>query len=355
MAKTLRNVYGRLCSFENLWEAYRKARRGKRYGLPAAWFDRDAETRLLTLRDELLERRYRPGVYHNFVIREPKRRVVSAAPFRDRVVHHALVNVLEPFYEARFSSASYACRKGMGTHAAMERAHWGVRNVKYLLKGDLVKFFPSVDHAVMKGVLSKRVGDAGVLWLAETIIDSGRGILEGECPPMWFAGDDLLAPSARERGLPIGNLTSQFFANVLLDELDRFVEERVKPRHYVRYSDDCLLFDDDAGRLAEAKALITERLDGLRLKLHPTKTAVRASGQGVVFLGFRLLPQTRRIARNSISRFRRRVRRVRAATRADRRSVDFGRVMASVRGWVVHASNANTHALVREVLRGSVF
>jgi hypothetical protein len=192
MAKTFRNLYAELTSFENLWEAYRKARRGKRYDEPAAWFDFRVEANLLALRRELVERTYAPGAYNNFHIWEPKRRLISAAPFRDRVVHHALVNILEPIYEPRFSTRSYACRVGKGTHRAIAHAHAGVRQIAWLLKGDIVKFFPSVDHEVLRGVLSRTIADPAVRWLIGTILRSGEGVFAEEACPQWFAGDDLL-------------------------------------------------------------------------------------------------------------------------------------------------------------------
>lgn len=348
MAKTFRNLYARVCSFENLWLAYTRARRGKRYHEPAAYFDLYAMENLRELELELREKTYLPGGYYHFYIHEPKRRKISAAPFRDRVVHHAIVNVLEPLYEARFSGASYACRKGKGTHAAVDRAHWGIRNCRYFLKGDIVKFFPSVDHELLKYVLFRKIADRDLRELVTRIIDSGAGVLTTECPPMWFPGDELLAPAERAKGLPIGNLTSQFFANVLLNELDQFVHAELKPREYVRYCDDFLLFDDDKAKLQMALGRITQCLAGLRLQCHPHKTALRLSAQGVRFLGFRLTPSTRRVDRKAISRFRARMRRYRRDWHKG--TLHMERVSASVRGWLAHVAYANSSALVREVL-----
>jgi retron-type reverse transcriptase len=347
MAKTFRHLYEQVVSFENLWLAYRKTLRGKRYKEAAVGFDADAEENILQLQRELKEKTYRPGGYRHFYVYEPKRRRISAAPFRDRLAHHALVNVLEPIYEARFSEASCACRKDKGTHAAIERAHWGVRNCEWFLKGDVVKFFPSVDHEVMKRVLFRKIADSGVQWLIGVILDSGRGVLDGERPPMWFAEDDLLAPAARPKGLPIGNLTSQFFANVLLNELDQFVHCEIKPREYVRYADDFLMFDNDRAKLVDALSRVPVFLEGVRLRCHPGKTSVRPSAQGVKFLGFRLLPQTRRLHRDGIGRFRQRMRHWRALGR----DAPSQRVTASVRGWLAHARFGNCHAMIREVLQ----
>jgi retron-type reverse transcriptase len=347
MAKSFRNLYSQVTSFENLWEAYHKARRGKRYKEPAAWFDLRVEENMLRLREELITRTYQPGGYHHFRIREPKPRLISAAPFRDRVVHHALVNVLEPIYEARFSASSYACRVGKGTHAAVERAHLAVRHFRWMLKGDVMKFFPSVDHAIMKAVLFRKITDAEVQWLIGLILDSGAGVLAAEAPPLWFAGDDLLAPAERPKGLPIGNLTSQFFANVLLNEMDQFVHAKVQPSDYVRYADDFILFDNDRSKLDVARKLVAEKLTELRLRMHTDKTSVRPCGQGVRFLGFRLLPQTRRVDSGAVNRFRRRMRRYRALRQQGRLPV--GRLTQSVQSWLAHVRFANTRGLVREV------
>lgn len=276
MAKTFKHLFPHVVEFENLWLAYTKARRGKRNAPPAARFDANAGENLLELKEELVEGRYRPGAYHHFYIHEPKQRLISAAPFRDRVVHHAVVNVLEPLYEARFSGSSYACRKGKGSHAAMERAHWGVRNCRWMLKGDIRKFFPSVDHEVLKSVLFRKIADRELRALCSGIIDS------------------------------------------------------------------------DADRLREGRASIARRLEEMRLRVHPRKTEVRPCAQGVKFLGFRLTPTTRRVARESISRFRNRMRRHRRAKRG--RTCDLARVTASVRGWIAHCDHANSETMLKEVL-----
>lgn len=348
MPKSLRHVYDELSCLENLYQAYVRARKGKRFKEPAAWFEMQLEDNLVCLHKQLVAQTYRPGSYRHFYIHDPKTRLISAAPFRDRVVHHAVVSVLEPYYERRFSHASFACRKGMGTHRAMESAHWGIRNHPWFLKGDIVKFYPSVDHEALKRLLFAKIDDARLHRLLELIIDSGKGVLDEEAPAMWFAGDDLLTPCLHARGLPIGNLTSQFFANVLLNELDQFVHREIKPRHYVRYMDDFLLFDCCKQKLCDARPRIESALSELRLRLHPRKSCVRASSQGVRYLGFKLTPVTRRLARENLSRFRRRMKGLRKGVKA--REVPIERVTASVRGWLAHTAHGNTKAVVRGML-----
>lgn len=348
MPKTFKRLYPEICSFENVLLAYRRARRHKRYKEPAAYFAMHEERNLLQLHRELQERTWHPGDYHHFYVYEPKKRKISAAPFRDRIVHHALVNVLEPLYERRFSEASFACRKEKGTHAAIERAHWGVRNCPFFFKGDVRRFYPSVDHEILKSVLFHKIADGDVRRMIGLILESGAGILDEEACLFRDESDDLLSPLLRPRGLPIGNLTSQFFANAMLNELDQFVHHRIKPRLYVRYMDDFLLFDGDKEKLNAAQVAVSGQLASMRLRLHEEKSCVRTSAQGVKFLGFRLTPQTRRIDRENLSRFRRRMRRLRAARRAGEATV--ARISASVRGWLAHADHANTTAIVRKVL-----
>lgn len=230
------HLWERLISFEGLLAAAEKACKGKRFRPPVAAFHFDLERHLWRLHQELADKTYRPGPYRTFFIHEPKRRQISAAPYRDRVVHHALTRVLEPIFERSFVHDSYACRKGKGTHAAVRRSQEFARRHRYVLKADIRKFFPSIDHAILKALLARKVKDPHVLWLAGLLID-GSNPQEGVCD--WFAGDDLFAPAQRCRGLPIGNQTSQFFANVYLDPLDHFVKERLEIEGYTRYVDDC--------------------------------------------------------------------------------------------------------------------
>jgi retron-type reverse transcriptase len=162
MPQRIGNLWPALVSFENLLLAHSKARRGKRDRPEVAAFEYELERGLLRLQRELEDRTYRPGTYRTFTIREPKERLISAAPFRDRVVHHALMNVLEPVLDARMSFDSYACRKGKGTHAALDRYTHFARRFKYAWHGDIRKFFPSIDHAILKTILRRIVKDEAV-------------------------------------------------------------------------------------------------------------------------------------------------------------------------------------------------
>ncbi len=203
------------------------AAKGKRGRAPAATFEFQVADRLLELEHELLSRTYRPGAYVNFSLYEPKRRLISAAPFRDRVVHHALCNLIEPVFDARFIPHSYANRLGKGTHRAVDQLQRWARRYRYVLRLDIVQHFPSLDHAVLRAEIARVVKDERTLWLVDQILASGAGVLKDEYTMVYFPGDDASAAD-RPRGLPIGNLTSQFWSNVYMNALDWFVVGELK-------------------------------------------------------------------------------------------------------------------------------
>jgi len=347
--KTYKNLYPQICAFDNLYWAYRDARKGKRDRVAVADFEFNMEHNLFALEDELRAQTYQPGPYTNFYIYEPKRRLVSAAPFRDRVVHHALCNIIEPIWEARFIDQSYACRVGKGTHKALEQCRAWIKHYPYALQGDIVKYFPSIDHQILYGLLTRRIADAQTLWLIRQIMDSGAGILAHESAPLYLPEDDLFAV-LRPRGLPIGNLTSQFWANVYLNELDMFVKHKLRCLAYLRYMDDFLLFSDDKAQLHAWKAAIADFLaNRLRLTLHPKKSLVFPVKVGVDFCGFRTYPTHRRLRRSSVRRFVQRFRRQRAAYRQGELSLDA--LNTSVQSWIAHANHGDTWRLRRRLFR----
>ena len=345
--KTYKNLYPQLHDFENLYQAYRKARKGKRSRPDVAAFEMDLEPELVRLQDELKDGSYRPGPYRHFTIYESKPRRISAAPFRDRVVHHALCRVIEPIWERRFIHDSYACRAGKGTHAALDRCTHFLRRHRYALQCDIVQFFPSVDHEILFGMLADKIANRRILRLIGLILDSGDGIHNASYRMQWFPGDDLLA-ACRPRGLPIGNQTSQFWANVCLHALDEFVKRTLKCHAYLRYCDDFLLFADDKAVLHEWRDAIAAFLDTLRLRIHPDKTSVHPVIRGTPFLGFLLFPGHRRLAAANGHAFRRRL-------HADFDLLEAGRLHRAdldqrVRSWVAHAQHGDTWGLRRAIL-----
>jgi hypothetical protein len=348
--KTYRNLYPQVYAWENLELAYRRARRGKRAKRPAADFEFERERNLVELQQELRERTYRPGSYRSFVIHEPKRRLISAAPFRDRVVHHALCNVIEPIFERRFIFDSYANRVGKGTHRALDRCTCFSRRYRHVLPCDVRQFFPSIDHAVLRSILARHLADPAVMGLVDRILEGGAGVLSNEYEMVWFSSDKLWA-ALRPRGLPIGNLTSQFWANCYLNPLDHFIKRKLKCGAYLRYVDDMLLFADDKRQLWAWRTAVIDFLAELRLTIHENRAQPRPVSEGIPFLGFVIWPDHRRLKRRKGVHFQRRFRFLAMEYAAG--LLSFEDLDAVVQGWINHVSAGDTWGL-REALLGSV-
>lgn len=339
-------MFDRIAAWDNLLLAYQHAAKGKRGQPNVAAFEYRLEDNLHELRADLLDGGYRPGEYTSFFIHEPKRRLISAAPFRDRVVHHALCNLIEPIFERSFINESYANRIGKGTHRALDRCQQFARRYPYVLQCDVRQFFPSIDHAILRRTLAAKIDCRDTLWLIDLILDSGRGVLSEMYDMVYFPGDDLLT-ALRPRGLPIGNLTSQFWANVYLNSFDHFIMRELRSRAYLRYVDDFLLFATDKSTLWAWKPALTERLASLRLTIHPTAHP-RPTTEGIPFLGFVVYPDRRRLKRRKGLAFRRHFMGLLSAYRAGEITLD--RLDATVLGWINHARYGNTTGLRRAVL-----
>jgi retron-type reverse transcriptase len=344
------DLWLRVASFANLMEAALASAAGKRHRPDVARFLLDLEPELVRLRQELEDDSYQPGPYRSFLMRDPKPRLISAAPFRDRVVHHALTQVVEPLYEARFSECSFACRRGFGTHRAIDMAKAGCRQFPFALKCDVKKYFASIDHAILKGLLRRVLTCRRTLALADRIIDGSN---PQEEVVAYFPGDDLFTPFERRRGIPLGNQTSQFFANVYLNGLDHYVKRQLGPGRYVRYVDDFLLFGDRKQVLHEMRQAIEDYLEGLRLRLHPGKSRVYRSSEGVTFLGWRLFPGRARLVRPNVIRFRRRLREMRRAFGSG--EIGWDHIRPRVMSWIAHASHGDTWRLREQIFEQHTF
>lgn len=276
------NLFGELCSFQNLLSAYKKARRGCRKNSETARFGFHYETELLALSEALKTSTYQPGNFRYFTVNDPKQRIIAIAPFRDRVVHHALVNLLEPIYEPCFIFDSYATRKNKGTHAAILRAQQMLKKNIWFLKMDIEKYFDSIDHQLLKNLLGRKIKDFGFLQVLYKVIDNG--------------GNEA-------KGLPIGNLTSQFLANVYLNGFDHVMKEQKGTEYYLRYMDDFVVFSNDKNYLMEMKLLIGEYLESeLKLHLKSKATILNQQQHGLSFLGARIYPGCLRIHPNTLKR-----------------------------------------------------
>jgi RNA-directed DNA polymerase len=310
-----------MLTFQRLCEAARRAAQGKKTREVAA-FLLDLEPEVLRLEEELRARRYEPRLYKTFWVYEPKPRQISAAAFRDRVVQHALCAEIEPALEQCAVGQSFACRRGKGVHAAVASARRGCQRHSHALKMDVRHFFESMHHDALKRLLWQAIQDPDLRWLCERIIDAG-------------------APgSAAGRGLPIGNLTSQHFANFYLGPLDRYVLRAERAGWYVRYMDDLLIFGDSAQSLwGVAERVTVWAAQTLGLVMKPEVTSVQAVQEGVPFLGFRVWPGIVRLSRASALRFYRHQRALAAALDAGTCDEDYAsRSAQSVNGWVSHAA-----------------
>jgi retron-type reverse transcriptase len=339
-------MYEQLCRWDNLRRAHQKAARGKRGKPAAAAFEFKLADELLALQQELQTQSYRPGPYHSFYIHDPKHRLISAAPFRDRVTHHALCNIIEPIFERSFVFDSYANRVGKGTHRALDRAQQFARRHRYLLQIDVEQFFPAVDHAILRRTLARKIDDPDVLWLIDQILASGEGVLAEAYQMRWFDGDDLFAVH-RPRGLPIGNLTSQFWANCFLSPFDHFVKRELCCPAYCRYVDDALLFADDKATLWRWRQAIIERLAWLRLTIHPGAQP-RPTAEGFPFLGFVVYPMYRRLKRRKVVAYHRKFKALVAGWQAGRESREA--VFASLAGFINHARYGDTWGLRKSIV-----
>ena len=320
------NLMDEVCSWENLVQAYYSARKCKRTRLSVLEFEKNRERNLLTLQDELSSGTYRTGKYRRFKIYEPKERDIMSLPFRDRVAQHAIYRVIEPIFDRSFHPGSFACRKGRGTKAALERAARAMRKkgCEWYLYCDISKFFASIDIAVLKKLIARKIKDERLLNIIGGILDSTR----------------------QEKGMPIGNLLSQLFANVYLNELDFHVAHSVKPRGYVRYMDDIIAFFDSKDAAKKARDDIEKFLrEKLRMSLNG-RTRVGRSRDRLAFCGALVRINGMRKKRAALNRAKRKVH---AWKRGAMRDCDIVAVLGSCLGF---CKGTRTAELLNGVLFG---
>lgn len=342
--KRYNHLFEKIISFENLLIAARKAQKGKRFNDNVASFNLRLESELLQLQQELTNHTYQPGKYTEFYIYEPKKRMISAAPYRDRVIHHAVCNIIEPIFEKIFIFDSYANRKNKGTHAAIDRFQQFSRINKYVLKADIKKYFPSIVHYILKNEIRKKIKCSETLWLTDLIIDNSN---KQENVFHFFGGDDLFTNSEIKKGLPMGNLTSQFFANVYLNALDHFVKEQLSCKHYIRYVDDFVLFSNSKTDCNFYLTEIEKFLCLYRLKLHENKSKIFRTFKGVSFLGQQIFPEFRLLKRENVNRAKKRLNR--KHDKFLNGKISKGDFVNSYIAWYGHAKNANTFRLCSKI------
>ncbi|OGR22844.1 MAG: RNA-dependent DNA polymerase [Desulfobacterales bacterium RIFOXYA12_FULL_46_15] len=339
-------LYEKIISFQNILLASRKARKGKRFIRGTALFEVELEKNIFKIIQDLELKTYTPGEFRDFYIYDPKMRLISAAPYYDRVIHHAVMNIVEPLVSKSYIDDSYACITGRGTHKAVERYKKFQTSNQFVLKCDIQKYFQSIDHDILMEKLNHQIKCKDTLWLFKTIIQSR----DYPGPLEYFDNDTLFTPVQCKKGIPIGNLTSQFFSNLYLNDFDHFMKEKIKVQHYIRYCDDFVVFSNDKARLADIKKSIIGYLDGLRLKVHKHKTRVFRVTDGVDFLGYRIWPDHTKIRKSVVKAYRKRLKRMGKAYEKGKLGLD--RITASIQSWMGHVQHANSYGLKKEILSG---
>jgi len=266
---------------ENLFLAWDEFKNGKRKKFDVQQFEYNLEDNIFQLRQQLKAKTYCHSHYTSFYVNDPKLRHIHKACVRDRVLHHAVFRTLYPIFDRIFIFDSYSCRTGKGTHRAVNRLQKFARKVSknntehcYILKLDIRKFFDSIDHGILISLIKKKISDENVIWLIEKIIKSFSAL--------------------PNKGLPLGNITSQLFANIYLNELDKFIKHELKEKYYTRYCDDFTILNNKKEYLEELILQINNFLKKkLKLSLHSDKIEIRKYNQGIDFLGYVSFPYHR--------------------------------------------------------------
>lgn len=319
------SLFPLLVAPENLHRAWERAKRHKSSYRAVQKFALNVDGNLGRIRQSLIDKTFRTAEYRSKVVYEPKRRTIYVLPFDpDRIVHHALMNVLEPLWEPMFVRDSYACIQGRGQHAGSRRTMEYVRRNRYCLKCDVHHFYVSIVHDILYGMIERKIKCPDTLWLIREIIYS-------------FPGG---------KNTPIGNLSSQWFGNYYLTPLDRLVKEVLKIKDYIRYCDDFLLFSNDKKQLNQCAAIITEFL-AERLQLTLSKCDLFPVSRGVDFLGYRHFPDYILLRKTTARRIARRLRELPERLEEGLIAPDSARsVLASAKGW---AQWANTYHFKQSV------
>lgn len=305
--------------FQNLLKAYHDCRKRKRKTANAAKFEINFESELLKLEKELQNHTYQPGKSICFVVTYPTSREIFAADFHDRIVHHLLIAYLEPIFEKKFIHHSFACRNNKGTHAAVKflkkftrQSTKNFSQVSYYLQADISAFFMSLKKDILYKLIEKQVRNPEILWLTEKIIfhDPTKNFYRKGDPKLadLIPTHKSLFHIPKNQGLPIGNLTSQFFANVYLNSLDQFVKHTLKARYYLRYMDDFILIHKSPTQLSKWKKQIDIFLkEELKLRLHPKKSIQQSIYKGVNFAGFVVKPHSHLIRRRTVGNLKKKI------------------------------------------------
>ncbi|WP_219061111.1 reverse transcriptase/maturase family protein [Pseudomonas sp. UMAB-08] len=334
MPTTISGLWGQITDFNNLYQAFLEARKGKRNRASVMRFAANVEENIVNIQNHLIWKSWTPGAPREFVVKEPKLRLIQAPPFIDRVIHHALVRVIGPLFERKFIHDSYACRIGKGTQAAVFRAQRFMRIAKrnhgdkvYVLKADISKFFASIKHKVLLGEIKRTVSDPDVIWLWQKIIE-GYGHEDGV-------------------GLPVGALTSQLGANIMLNRLDHVAKDQMGIKYYVRYMDDFIAVLPDKESALQVLESLGLEVTSLSLALNP-KTAIHPWQRGLDFCGYRIWPTHILPRKRNIKRARKNFKSL--ARKYARRAIDQIHVRQRVCSFLAYTKHCDANRTVAAIL-----
>ena len=278
--------WDRLVEPVNLWRAWVAYERGKRRRPEVATFALEADRHVHALAAELAGQRYRPGAYRLLRISDPKRRIIAAAPVRDRVVHHAIHRQIAPWWNRSFVDHSYGCLPGRGSHRAILRFREGLRRFRYVMQLDIAAYFYSIDRTILRGLLYRRLPEPSLRGLLASVLESGANLYRSPWVVDWLGWSEPAEPG---RGLPIGNLTSQWWGNVYLDAMDHLAMRELKLGGYQRYVDDVAYFGDDRDALIAVRDRLAEWLRvERRLRLKDPSARPRRADRIHDYLGYRV-------------------------------------------------------------------
>ena len=351
---TYKNLYTKIYSLKNLILAWRKARKGKTRKEYVIEFEKDLIKNLLDLQKELQEQTYKPKPLITFILRDPKTRKISKSDFRDRIVHHAIVNILEPIFDKTFIYDSCANRKGKGNLFALRRFELFKRKVTnnlkteaFCLKADIKHYFQEVDNEILIKIIKKKIKDEKVIWLVKQIL-SNKSIAERERRGRYLSFstcEEFLFSKKKEfKGMPLGNLTSQFFANVYLNELDYFIKHNLKAKHYIRYVDDFVILHKSKQKLLEWKEVINDFLKKeLKLELHQDKSKIISLSRGIDFIGFRNFYYFRLLRKRNIKNMENKIKKY------EKGLINDAEIQEIFQGWQAYAKWANSYKLIKRM------
>lgn len=351
--KRFKHLFEVIVDYENLWQAYKNAAKGKRFRREVLAFTRNLEENLITIQNELIYKIYEVGRYREFHIFEPKKRLIMALPFRDRVVQWAVYRVIEPLLNRQFIQDSYACRKGKGVQVAADRLQYWTQKLTrgyerpYYLKLDISKYFYRIDHDVLLSILHHRFEDLNLMWLLEKIIRSEHTKFGVPLGDHGFEQERIDG-----MGMPIGNLTSQLFANLYLNELDQYVKHELHMHHYIRYMDDIIILHPDKLVLRDALEEIDLFLRfELRLQMN-NKTTIRPLSTGIEFVGYRIWPTHRKLKKKTVKKMKKRLKYLRKTYAKGKVSLDDTR--STIMSYLGYMKHANCYRLKNKVLQDFV-